>query len=257
VGNYYYLVSSLPPLELGKRPDITFEELIARLEVNARAKDLEQVKVLRRLYDIENIRYLLMEEPLDPRGNLDEKELDQALLVRDAFADYIFDFWDSFSTTEERLAHFWGFFARFFQEETPQTTGFLKSYLTLEREWRMVALALRAKELGRDLVFELQFEDPTDPFVARILAQKDAPTFDPPPEYAALRAIYEATRDDPWRRYVEFAAFRMQRIQELVDRPLFDFDWVLAYMTQLFIVEQELELDGERGRRILDNFKAG
>ncbi|MBI4142664.1 thioredoxin domain-containing protein, partial [Candidatus Uhrbacteria bacterium] len=38
-----------------------------------------------------------------------------------------------------------------------------------------VLTALRAKQSGRDLAVELQFEDPKDPFVLQILSQKDSP----------------------------------------------------------------------------------
>jgi hypothetical protein len=76
--NYYFVVPSLPPLSLSisDRPEITFEEFKTRLEVNLSKSDLEKTQVLRRFVDICNIRALLMEEPVDPRGNLNEKDLD-------------------------------------------------------------------------------------------------------------------------------------------------------------------------------------
>ncbi len=79
-----------------KSPEITFEELIARLEINLSKEDLEKTNVLRRFVDINNIRALLMEEAIDPRGNLNEKELDEALLVHAVLPDYVFDFLDQF-----------------------------------------------------------------------------------------------------------------------------------------------------------------
>jgi uncharacterized protein DUF2764 len=62
--NYYFLAASLPPLELGEVPDITFRELVRRLEINLTKNDFEKTVVLRRAIDLVNIRALLLEEPI-------------------------------------------------------------------------------------------------------------------------------------------------------------------------------------------------
>ena len=96
MGNYYFLAASLPPLGLGQKPEITFEELKSRLEINLSKDDFAKVKTILLFTDLQNIRALLSEEPIDPRGNLDEKELDEALLTRSILPDYVFDFFDKF-----------------------------------------------------------------------------------------------------------------------------------------------------------------
>ncbi len=45
------------------------------------------------------------------------------------------------------------------------------------------------KTIERDMAKELQFEDPTDPLVAQILAQKDSGSYEPPPDYADLKEM--------------------------------------------------------------------
>jgi hypothetical protein len=82
MANYFFLAASLPPLVLGQKPDITFDELMNRFEINLTPEDLEKSKVMRRFIDLHNIRSLLLEEPIDPRGNLNEKALDEALLIK-------------------------------------------------------------------------------------------------------------------------------------------------------------------------------
>lgn len=256
MGNYYYLAASLPPLELGGKPDISSVELKNRLLINLSKEDWEKTVIFRRFIDIQNIRALFLEEPIDPRGNLNEKELDEALLLHDLLPMYIFDFLDRYETVAEKLRNFSGLIALYFSQEILQQKGFLARYLRFEREWRLVFVGLRAKLLGRDVVRELQFEDPTDPIVAQILAQKDADEYEPPIEYRELKEIFQSCSSDPWELHKAIAAWRFHVIEELVDSPLFSFDWILSYLARLIIIEDWNELDEERGIMILDTFKS-
>lgn len=257
MGNYYFVITSLPPLSLHERPEISFEELMARLEMNLSKKDLEKTGVLRHIVDIYNIRALLTEEPVDPRGNLNEKELDEALLVHIVLPDYVFDFLDQFEKAADKVRHFHGLLARFFNEEIPKQKGFLKKYLAFERGWRLVLLAIRAKQLGRDVARELQFEDPADPLVAQILVQKDSEVYEPPQEYAEIKEIIASCYADPWAENRAFAEYRFRKIEELSENGPFTIDKVLSYIAQLMIIEGLNELDAERGGMILETFKSG
>lgn len=257
MSNYYFVAPSLPSLVLGQKPDISFEELKSRLAINLTKEDLEKTIVLRRFIDLNNIRALLLAQPIDTRGNLSEKELDEALLIRNILPSYVFDFLDQYDNAADQLKNFSGLLTRFFAEEIPNQKGFLRDYLIFERNWRLVMLGLRAKELGRDVVRELQFEDFSDPIVAHILAQKDANQFDPPLDYQELKEIMESCGSDPWQKYKVFAEWKFRKIEEMVKRPLFNIDWILAYLARLIIVEDWNELDKNRGKLILDDYKTG
>ena len=257
MSNYYFLAASLPPLRLGQKPELSFEELKGLLALNLSKKDLEKTSTLRLYTDLQNIRSLLQEEPIDVRGNLEEKELDEALLIRDILPSYVFDFFDQYENLAERVKNFYALITRYFLEEIPKQEGFLRKFLQFERSWRLVMLAFRAKELGRDLVRELQFEDFSDTLVAQILAQKDAASYDPPAEWHELKELYEASGADPWHRYKKFAEWRFKKIEEMVDRPLFSIDWILGYMARLMIAEQWFELDPGKGKMILETLKTG
>lgn len=254
MANYYFLAASLPPLVLGEKPDISFEELASRLEINLNKEDLQKTVVFRRYIDLSNIRSLFLEESIDPRGNLSEKELDQALLLKDGFPLYVFDFLDQYESVAEKLRNFSGLFSTFYAEEIPLQTGFLKAFFIFEKEWRLALLAMRAKDLGRDVTRELQFEDFSDPMVAGILAQRDSLQYDPPVEYLSLKEEFLSCGPDPWQQYRELAKWRFHAIEELVDRPLFSIDWILSYMAQLLIVEAWNDLEEEKGKMILDAF---
>ena len=254
MANYYFLAPSLPPLKLGERCDLSFEELIWRYQMNLTKEDHKKMVVFRRYIDLNNIRFLFLEESIDPRGNLSEKDLDESLLIKDVLADYVFDFLDRYDSVPEKLRHFPGVFALFFKEEIEKQSGFLRRYFCFEREWKLVMLAIKAKEFKKDVVKELQFEDFTDPFVAQILVQKDSDTYDPPEEYLDLKEKYLSCGLDPWEQYKTIAKWRFDKIGELVDKPLFSIDWILSYMAQLWIVEDWNELDEVKGKMILDAF---
>lgn len=255
--NYYFIVPSLPPLFLHEQPELSFGELETRLSINLNKKDLEKTRVLRRIVDIYNIRALLMEEPIDPRGNLNEKELDEALLVYTGLPEYVFEFLDQFEKVSDKIHNFSGLLARYFNEEIPKQKGFLRKMLEFERESRLIITALRAKQLGRDIVKELQFEDPLDPIVAHILAQKDADRYDPPIEYQDLKEMIASSYADPWLENLAFAEYRFKKIAEMAEGKHFTIDVILCYMAQLMIIENLIELDTERGKMILDTFKSG
>ena len=252
MGNYYFLAPSLPDLVLGKKPEVSFLELKNRIEINLTKKDLLKARIFGRFIDINNIRSQLLEEPIDPRGNLSEKELDEALLVRNNLPEYVFDFLDQFDPVSEKISRFSGLISRFFAEEIPKADGFLRVYLTFERNWRLVLTALRAKTLKRDLVRELQFEDFTDPLVAQILAQKDAPQYEAPEEFRELKEIFLSCGEDPLEQHRSFDAWHFRKIEEMVVKPLFSIDWILSYMARLLIVEYDYELDKNKGKMIVD-----
>ncbi len=254
MANYYFLAASLPPLELGEKPDLSFEELVARLQINMEADDLQKTVTFRRWIDINNIRALFLEDAIDPRGNLSEKELDQALLLQDGLPQYVFDFLDKFESVSEKLRFFPGVLAAYFREEIPNQNGFLKRYLEFERAWRLVLVGIKAKELGRDLTRELQFEDLKDPEVLDLLAQKDAISYEPPPEFLSLKEKYLACGPDPFLQFKEISKWRFKQIDELAIEPLFSIDWILSYMAQLLIVEEWNQLDAEKGEIILQAF---
>ncbi|MBX9922674.1 MAG: DUF2764 domain-containing protein [Rhabdochlamydiaceae bacterium] len=255
MGNYYYLAASLPPLEFPLATEASFASLQNALELNLSKEDLEKVKKLRLFVDLTNIRLFLQEEEIDPRGNLKEKELEEALLSETMLPEYVFDFLKEHETLSEKLKNFSSLLAQFFREEIPKQTGFLREFFEFERQWRLVVLAMRAKKMRRDFAQELQFEDLHDPFVMQILAQKDTDTYEPPLEYQELSDLFQACGPDPWQQNKSLASYRFMKIQEIMSTLPFSMEWILAYLAQLMIIEQWNELNAAKGRALLDTFK--
>ncbi len=255
MGNYYYLANSLPPIEFPYRPEVSFVTLQDSLILNLSKEDQGKVRVLRLFVDLCNIRPLLQEEEIDPRGNLKEKELEEAILSETVFPEYVFDFLRKYESLADKLKAFPFLLAQFFQEEIPKQDCFLRTFFEFEREWRLVVLALRAKQLRRDFLKELQFEDVHDPFVMQILAQKDSETYDPPIEYQEIRDLLHSCGPDPWQQNKSLCSYRFYKIQEMVSDRQFSIEWILAYLAELMILEYWNELDEAKGRAILNTFK--
>lgn len=251
--NYYFLTSMLPPIEIGHRPGIHFEELVEILKEHFSEKDFRKLTVMRQFIDLENLRSHLKEEAIDPRGNLSKEGIEETLLHREGYPEYVHEFLEKYSFEEDLLYRFPLLFARYFQKEIPKAKGFLHSYLDFERKWRLVMVGFRAKNLDRDVSSELQYEDSSDIFVAQILAQKDAKNFEPPFGYEDLKILFEDKMENPWAIHKALCEYRLKKIMDLEEGELFSADRVLGYIARLMIVEKWLELDYEEGKVIVKN----
>jgi hypothetical protein len=252
---YYYLAASLPPLVLGKKPEISFEDFEESLRINLTKKDLKKCAVVRRWIDICNIQALLNGGFLEFNGNLNEKQLEEALLIRNILPRYVFDYLDERGERQVQLKDFPMLLAAFFDEEISKAEGFLRDYLIFEKELRFVLLALRSKSLKRDFTKELQFEDPHDPFVGMILAQKDSPEYEPPPQYAGLKQIWDSKKGDPLELAKAFNEYRLKKVDEMSEGALFSIDVILAYLVKLLLVEQWNRLDERQGGAIFNKLR--
>ena len=249
--NYYYLTSALPQIEVGVPPELSLHELWHLLNENLNEHDREQVKCVRRYWDVQNLRLMWEKEELDPVGFYSEAGLEEALLTEE-LPDYICDFDAQYTEVEEKLSHFPQLVTRFFTAEIERLTGFLKDYLSFEREWRLVMLGFRAKKTGKTLAHELRYEDPGDDIVAQLMAQKDAKSFEPPDGYEDLKPLFENRQDSPLALHRALSDYRFQRIADLHEGEIFSFKRVLGYLVQLIIVEKWQELDKQKGQTIVD-----
>lgn len=269
MAEYYFLASLLPRLEIGHMPTLGFFELRELMRINLTPTDYEKVKTLLKMIDLDNLRALWTGEPFDPRGNYNKDELEEVFLekpwsdhpddsssLKDYFSQsFLKDFLASYQTKEERLAHFPRLINRFLETGAAVETGFLRDFFAFEREWRLIMVGFRAKKLGRNIDVELQYEDPTDPIVAQILAQKDAKNYEPPFEYKELKPIFDAYADSPLELQKALYEYRFQQIFELMDAQHFSIDRILGYIAQLLLVENWQALNVQKGIEIIDSIE--
>ena len=250
--NTYFLGTVLPELVIDAEPDLQFQELINLFRMNMSQSDLDKVAIIRTFIDLENIKRFLQNIELDSRGNLTEKQLDEALLNKETLPSYVFDLFDQYETTKERLSHFSRIFVEFFKDPNNQKGKFLTFYFNFEREWRQMLVGYRAKKLGRDLITELQYEDFGDPFVAEILAQKDSAQFEFPYEYEDLGLMFSSGDESPLGQYKMMVKFRFDKIKAFVENTPFSIDWTLAYLTMFNLVHDYHALDNTKGQKLLN-----
>lgn len=252
--NYYYVGALLPELRIGQPVEMKFSEFDRLLQRNLTENDYGKTRIIRRYWDIENFRSYWKKEPLDPRGNLNEVEIEDALIEIEDQPDYIKAFLENHENNQERLKFFPKLMSDYFKFESKQAKGFLKEFLTFQREMRLILVAFRAKKLGRDLSVEFQYEDPDDPLIAQLLVFKDAPTFELPEKYEGLKTIFNEYSDAPMALHQAICEYTFNTVDQMVGLQPFTMDRILGYMVQLSLAEKWLELDKIKGIEIVDRF---
>lgn len=245
--NYYFLASLLPSLRIGNKTDLAYPELQELLATNLKPSDMQQVDVIRRYYDIENVRSYWLKEPFNVYGNVEERFMEEAILTGDGLPPYVYDFMDRFESHTARLEHFPMLVSEYFQEEIPKASGFLQEYLHFEHDWRLIATAHRAKMLNRDLSLELQGEDPHEDLVAMLLAQKEAKHWILPERFNDLLARLTTHEDNPMALYRALCEWRFDNIAAFTATEFFSIDRILSYLVRLIVVEQYAALDRTKG----------
>lgn len=253
MSNYYFLGTLLPELHIGEPPEIGFREYEQLLKENLSASDFAKTHILRNLYDIINLRFYWKGEPLDPLGNYVESDLEEAFATKSMLPSYVFEFMDKYEHKDKLVHHFPALLSTFFIKEIEQASGFFKAYLILERELRLISLAFRAKKLGRDVLIDLQYEDPEEPLIAQILAQKDAAIYEPPEKYEQLKYIFNKYQNQPLELQKALFEFRFDKIEEMLKLDFFSTDRILAYLVELILVEKWQQMDQQQGLKIIDN----
>lgn len=240
---YYFLILSLPDLALKTPPELGFKDLEQLCEENLSASDLQKLECLLEPIDLYNMKALWLGFPLDDRGRIKGKDLEEAMLISDLLPGYVFDFLDRYESKNERIKNFSSLYVAMYNQAFD---GFLGRYFKFERELRLVLLALRAKKYGRDLLKELQFEDMQDPFVTGILAQKDSNDYFPPEEYEEVKSLFLEHYIEPKKLDEALKKFRFEKILELEGIDPFSMDKILGYAARLLILESGQKMNKDK-----------
>lgn len=255
--SYYYLAASLIPIEFGDIPELSFLDLVEKYQMNLSKQDKKQLETIRLFFDLENIRqlYTFRSAPvhLDPRGNLSKKDLKQALEEKDFFPEYVYEFLKQHEANKDIVFHFSSLISSYFIHEGEAASGFLKQYLEFERNCRLILTGFRSKKLKRNLYKEFAFEDPRDPVISLIIAQKDSPYFETPMGYEELHEMLLTAKNQPMYQYRHLAEFRFRKIREMAMHKPFSIDYLLAYSLRTTVLEDLRALDEVKGQEILNS----
>lgn len=251
---YYFVGTLLPVLSLDLPPELSFGELDLLLRDNLSDKDYDKTLAIRLFFDILNLRSLWKGEELDSRGYLSESALEEALVIGVGFPSYVYDFIDKYPKIEDRIHHFPFLLANFFQNNQHLKDPFLINYFNFERELRLITTAFRAKKLNRELSLELQYENPEEEFIAQMLKYQDSKDFELPERYQRVKEIFQRLAHQPLELQKALDQYRLDEIDHLIDlSDLFSIERILAYITQLIIVEKWSKVDKAKGIQIVDS----
>lgn len=242
---YFFLNSALPPLELSRKSEMAFEEVLALYKDTLSAREMQKIALLTYWADLNNLRAFWQGAAFDSHGTLSVKEMEEALSFHTYFKPAVFDYLTEYADTPSRIKHFPKLLAQFLKEQSNYP------YWKEEREQRLVLTALRAKYLGRDLRAELQFEDPEEPFIEELLAQKDAKSFEPPEEYGFLKGLMQGGFS-PADIEKALLSRRLDALSDAMEGLPFSFERLEAYLCSLILIERWQELSAERGLQLID-----
>jgi len=252
---FYYLASSLTPIEFGDVAELSFLELLEKFDANLSTSQKKEFEVLRVYFDLENLKKLFSNQApddFDLRGNLTKKQLKEAIENQEFFPRYVFDFLSQHQASKDLLIHYPELLNSYFRNEAEKASGFLKEYLDFEREWRLLLTAFRAKKLKKNLTKELSFEDPKDEIVETIFQQKESHYFDAPAGYEEFYEMLLGAKNNPLYQYKHLAEFRFKKLRALVqDRP-FTLDYLMSYALRVAILEDLRILNDIKGQQILN-----
>jgi Protein of unknown function (DUF2764) len=253
--NYYYLAIVLPKLSIDEKPEMPFYEFVTLLKENLTPNDYDKTRRMRWLYDLRNIRAFWRHQPLDYWGNLNEVQLEDALLTREdaELPSYFFDFLDEYDTKEGRLEYFPKIMSQYFASEAETGTGFIKALRTLERNLILIITAYRARMLNRSLEQEFQFEDPEDALVSQLLAKKESKEFEAPEGFEGIKVLLDQNYSHPTQMQKAVIGYVFNWIEDALEFDYFSINRILGYMAQYILIERLMRLDKEKGLNVLNN----
>jgi hypothetical protein len=115
----------------------------------------------------------------------------------------------------------------------------------------------RAKKLGKDPLFELQYESADDEFIVQLLSQKDAKVFQAPDEFSDLVELLDTNFSSPLELHKALCLYRFNKIEEFTEFHSFSFDAIIAYVARYFIAKKWVELSKDQGLKIVDQIIKG
>ncbi len=250
---YYFLGSALPLLDLKVKNEITYADLVELMRWNLTEEDRNIIHSFKSYIDLKNLKKLWLNEELDPRGNLKEKELREAIFTQDGLPEFVFKFVERFSSDEDKIKNFPYLLTRFFyQMKQYARSDFLRFYFHLEHAIILITTALRAKKTDKNLEEELSYEDKTNFLVKTLLQQQGFEHLELEPGYMKIVELFENNYQDPKNMYLAFLEYRFQQVAAKAEENPFSIDQILGYLVGIMLMEDFFRLNESTGKKILD-----
>lgn len=209
------------------------------LKNNLSQASLRKAGSLKLLLDLKNIYSLLAERPFDRRGSISKTALKSFLAAEENLPSYVFEFFDSYQTRNEQITNFPQLLSRYFQTEIKAKTRIVAEFLRFEYDMSILSSAYLARFRGIPIEHALKNEDMDNPTVLMLIAQKDGTrplVF--PSEFSDLEKRLTEVESLPFEMMQAFEERRFEYYRGQMNRLPFTLRAILAYMMQLWTVEE-------------------
>lgn len=247
----FFFCGSLPPLFPGVRPELSTYQFLEMAEENLLEYELETINEVREFIDILNIKKLIKKQQIDSRGTKTEKELDDAIMSLEGLPDVVINFLSEYESKEERIEKFPLLLSEYFKFKITHSRGYLQSYFERQYLLQLSFTALRTSNGAGDIAYELRYENPKDPFIAQLLAQKESGTFVFPYELEHLNDPLSSAKE-PIEYYRVLLEDTYSFAMEYCEKHVFTLGYAVAYFTALLAIEEYDALDEQQGNTIIE-----
>jgi hypothetical protein len=242
MGSRYFIIAFLPPLSFDSPPELSSHEVEFFLRLNLSRHEMKTVDQLHTLYDLENIRSLLMDLPLTATGNIPHDDLREMMENDECPLHGLETFFVLYPTLEKRKEHVHELIQFFFRASSSSPSRCVLQYFWIENVSRCLMAHLRATALGK--TFDIDAEeigfDPND-------------TKSWPELFAPLASLWATCHHSPLDLEEAFSRWKFNVIGTLcANSPPFSIDYVLTYLLQLRLVESRREIKNPAHQNILE-----
>lgn len=248
--DFYYILNSLPEIDISKEVPIKIDDLMMELEMNLSDKDRDRIRAFSRYYDVLNLKAYWQQKTLDPWGNLDTTGIEEALLVENILPEFVFDFLKDFGEDKDRIKNFPKLLSGFLSDRIEQEKGFLQSYFLFQKTIRLLITIVKAGSEKEELEKKLFFEDFQDIRLREMIKNTDTyedVCFD----YRLLVKILKDKSIKPLELYKKFMEFQFYALDDQMIEHPFSMDQLLGYLAKLRIVTELNTLDDKTGKEIV------
>lgn len=254
---YYYLVSSLPELHFGRftlLQDIRYYFDYIHSEISP--EDSAKIRYMFYPYDNRNLVNICLSKKADwnPLGNYTKDTLLKLLNESSkVLPEYLNTFYDDYLKgalpgEEFVLQHVIA--DRFYEYVMPRTNGFVKEWLTFNRDFRNILVAMSARQNHYPTINQFISESNV---VTRLKTDNsynfglkaDFPFLDDLIQLGESHQVLEMEKQ------VDF--IRWTKIDELNSMAGFSFNAVASFIAKLIIVHRWSSLNAEKGRKVVQD----
>lgn len=255
--DYFYLVSSLPEMVLDQsRAPFTVVGLVEQLEESLEPQDMEQVRLLLRPNDNDNLLRLLKEEAeqWDELGEFSKEEMQARMKDEQGLPSYMHEFVQAYQN--EQPIHpdqSWKnqLTALYYDYALKHSQGFLHDWLVFDRDLRNFLAAWNKRHY--ELKAEGQLIGESENLEA--LRKSRARDFGLGTAYPYLgKLLNDLERDDLQAREKAIDRIKWNYIEEQLTFHYFTIEVVLGYLLQLDMLQRWLSLDQQAGQERVRNF---